>query len=70
MLHTAYLMKPQSLAVAFMELSMAMDDPFEAFTLPLDTYDPKNPCYLFTFPRELRDMIHDSLISTLRKTHQ
>lgn len=57
-------MKPESLTVAFMELSKAMDDPFEAFTLPLDTYDPKKPCFLFTIPRELRDMIYDSLISS------
>lgn len=43
-----------------------MDDHFDAFhrpdILPLDTYDPKKPSYLFTIPRELRDMICDDVI--------
>ncbi|CAD6568627.1 MAG: hypothetical protein ASARMPRED_001887 [Alectoria sarmentosa] len=66
--HSSYLLKPESLTTAFTELSAAMDDPFDAFhppdTLPIDTYDPTKPCYLFTISRELRDMIYDPAISS------
>lgn len=63
MLHTADL---ETLAMTFTKL-MAMDDPFNAFprafVLPLDTWIPTEPCYLFSIPRELRDMITDIAIS-------
>ena len=62
-----YSLEPEHSAIAFIELSTALDDPFDSFHLPesqqLDTYDATKPCYLFAIPRELRDMISDYTIS-------
>lgn len=64
----ACLLKRDPLGMAFAELSRAMDDPFDSFhapdTIALDPYDPTKPCYLFTIPREVRDMIYDIAISS------
>lgn len=76
--HTAHLLNSEHLAMAFTELSAAMDDPFDVFPLPSYTYDPSKPCYLYTIPRELRDMVYDDVISsgnlkilrTSRKLHE
>ena len=65
--HAAWSLKPEHSITAFMELSTALDDPFDSFSppdsQPLDTYDATKPCYLFAIPRELRDMISDYTIS-------
>ena len=64
----AWSLKPEHSTTAFIELSTALDDPFDSFrrpkSRPLDTYDATKPCYLFAIPRELRDMISDYTIST------
>ena len=63
----AYSLKPEHSTAAFIDLSTALDDPFDSFrppnSRPLDTYDATKPCYLFAIPRELRDMISDYTIS-------
>ena len=65
---TAYSLVPEPIAMAFAELCTAMDDPFETFrpptALPLDTHDPEKPCYFFTLPPELRDIVYGCAISS------
>ena len=64
---TANSQKSEHSTIAFIELSIALDDPFDSFSppdsQPLDRYDATKPCYLFAIPRELRDMISDYTIS-------
>lgn len=59
--------KSEDSNIAFIELSTALDDPFDSSRPPdspsLDTYDATRPCYLFAIPRELRDMISDYTVS-------
>ena len=62
-----YSLNSEHSTTAFIELSTALDDPFDSFrppdSRPLDTYDATKPCHLFAIPRELRDMISDYTIS-------
>ena len=67
LLDVAHSQKFEHSTIAFIELSTALDDPFNSVhpldPRPLDTYDATKPCYLLTIPRELRDMISDYTIS-------
>ena len=62
-----YSLKSENSTLAFIELSTALDDPFNSFRSMIsrlvDTYDATKPCYLFAIPLEVRDMISDYTIS-------
>ncbi|KAM0797678.1 hypothetical protein BDR22DRAFT_892106 [Usnea florida] len=65
--NAVYSLKSENSTLAFIELSTALDDPFDSFrsmaSRLVDTYDATKPCYLFAIPLELRDMISDYTIS-------